>query len=167
MAGDIVVATISASASVGVAAVSYFFTKYRERENDWRKQKLQHYSELITATSGIVEGDVTAEAQRHFATTCNTIGLVASQKVIQRLNEFREALWIPPDPPDAHERKFRELILEIRRDLKISPEDDVSTFTYHLWASGVESQDLSAKATREMKGETASPPKRPKAAPKP
>jgi hypothetical protein len=142
MAGDIVVATISASASVGVAALSYFFTKYRERENDWRKQKLQRYSELIAATSGIVEGDVTPDAQRLFAMCCNTIGLVASQTVIQRLNEFRESLWVPPDPPDAHERKFRELILEIRRDLNVSPEDDVQTFTYHLFASGVEPRDL-------------------------
>jgi hypothetical protein len=132
METNVSVATISASASIMAAAISYFLTKSLERQKDWRNQKLRYYAELVAATSGVVAGDETPDSQRRFTTACNTIGLVASQKVINCLNEFREALWVPPDPPDAHERKFIALLREIRSDLRILPKDDPATFAYHL-----------------------------------
>src|SRR5262245_57415461 len=102
---QVLVATISPSASIVIAVGTYLLTKYRKRADEWRKQKLEHYSEILESISEIVGDDVTTAGQRRFTTASNTIGLVASQDVITCLNEFRHAIQNPtPDPPDDHVR---------------------------------------------------------------
>jgi hypothetical protein len=50
------VAAISAAAGVIVAAVSFYLTKKKEREADWRKYKYEQYKEFMISISGIVVG---------------------------------------------------------------------------------------------------------------
>jgi hypothetical protein len=143
METPIFVAVISGAASLVVAALSYWLTKAREREADWRKQKLEHYRELLEAISGIVAGDGTDESQRRYARATNVVGLVASQEVIAAVDRMREA----SRPHEAwsmveHDAALASLLLAIRRDLGIRPKDDPTTFSYKLWASGVGSSKL-------------------------
>ncbi len=78
----VLVAIISAAASLLIVAAITFFltlTKRKEREAEWRKQKLEHYREFLDALSGTAGTDSTPDAQRRWARASNTIGLVASQ----------------------------------------------------------------------------------------
>lgn len=137
MNNPVAVPIISAAASLVAVAASYWFTKAREREADWRKQKLDHYRELLEAISGIVAGESTPGDQRRYARATNAIGLVASQEVIQAVDRLREvsrpsAGWTK----EQHDAALAALLLAIRRDLGIRPKDNPATFTYSLWASG-------------------------------
>jgi hypothetical protein len=117
--------------------VSYFLTKLKERESEWRKQKLEYYREFLTAVSGTVQGDSNPDAQRRFATACNVIGLVASQDVIHNLHRFQEVTKANSGASlKDHDDILKHLLLSIRRDLQISPKDNPETFSYRLWASG-------------------------------
>ena len=82
------VAAISASASILVAVITFYLAKKKEREGEWRQQKIEHYRELLESLNDIVEGplEITPEHHRRWAKSCNTIGLVAPQNVL-------EALW--------------------------------------------------------------------------
>ena len=135
----ILVSVISASASIGVAAVTFFLTKRKEREAEWRKQKLDHYRNFLEALSGTVGNDSTAEGQLRWAKACNTIGLIASQRVLRVLWQFQDAIAKsnPTPSTESHDRGLNQLLLAIREDLGVSPKDDPSTFKFRLWASGV------------------------------
>lgn len=134
----IVVACISAAVSVVTVALGYFLTKSAERYAERRRQKLQQYRDLMIAISGIVKEDSTPEAQRRFAMACNVIGLVASQRVITSLYNYRKIIGPSGDPsPSEHDESLNKLILAIRDDLKITPRDESATFIYRVWASGV------------------------------
>lgn len=138
MKTEIVVAIIAASASIFGAAVTFYLTKQKDREAEWRKQKLEHYKELLLAMSGIVGTDATPEGQLRFAKACNTVVLVASQQVVQSLLNYQDEISVS----NAHkslerERQFlNKLLLEVRKDIGISPADDPSTFSFALWCSG-------------------------------
>lgn len=134
----IFVAIISAAASIAIAAGTFFLTKRKEREAEWRKQKLEHYREFLDALSGTVGTDSTPDAQRRWARATNTIGLVASQQVLHALRYFQDAIARSnPNPSqEAHDRALNALMLAIRADLDISPADDPETFAFRLWCSG-------------------------------
>ncbi|HTD05102.1 hypothetical protein [Undibacterium sp.] len=134
----ILVAVISAAASIIVAAGTFFLTKRKEREAEWRTQRLQHYREFLEALSGTVGTDSTPEGQLRWAKACNTIGLVASQNVLKALWQFQDAIAKSNPQPSVkeHDRCLNLLILAIRVDLRVSPQDDPSTFAFRLWASG-------------------------------
>lgn len=132
------VAVISATASIFVAAMSFLFTKHREREADWRRDKLQHYRELMIAVSGIVKEHSSPANQRRFADACNVVGLVASQEVVKSLQDFQEIIKASRPCPtvEEHDKALTSLVLSLRRDLRLSPKDDIRTFRYRLWAGG-------------------------------
>ena len=134
----ILVAVISAAASLTVAAITFFLTKQKEREAEWRKQKLEHYREFLDALSGTVGSDSTPEAQRRWARAANTIGLVASQKVLLSLWKFQDS--IAKSNPHAsiadHDRTLNQLMLAIRADLRVTPADEPEHFSFRLWCSG-------------------------------
>ena len=136
MNNPLVISLISASGSIFVAALSYWFTKQRERDAEWRKQKLEHYRSLMVAISGVVKEHATVESYRVYADASNVIGLVASQDVVQRLQDFRHITRSsnPNVSMEEHDRALTALVLSIRRDLGVSPKDDPSTFKYILWA---------------------------------
>lgn len=84
-------AVISAAAVV-VPAVSFYWTKKREREADWQKYKFEQYREFVTALSGIVGTDATPDGNRRFALASNTFQLLAGGPVITVLHAFQDEI---------------------------------------------------------------------------
>lgn len=134
----IVTALIALLGSITVAAITYWSTKSREREAEWRKEKLVYYKVFIESLSGIVEGDASPEGHRSFAKATNNLLLFAPQAVIVTLNDFRHEISVSNAhrTQDDHDRLLAALLLAIRRDIGVSPEDESSTFRPILWASG-------------------------------
>jgi hypothetical protein len=87
-------AAISGATTVTVAAVTagltYVLTKRREREADWRKLKLDHYKEYMSALSGIVEGRDTPEGHIRYVDAVNNLTLVASSQVLRALYVYMD-----------------------------------------------------------------------------
>ena len=125
--------------SIVVAAFTYWFTKRREREAEWRKEKLVYYKAFIESMSGIVEGDATPDGHRYFAKTTNNLLLFAPQAVIEALNAFRSEISVANSNRSRamHDKLFGELLLAIRRDIGVRPTDNFATFKPILWTSGV------------------------------
>lgn len=144
----IFVATISAATSILAAALTFFLTKSKEREAELRKQKLEHYKEFLDALSGVVGTDSTAENQHRWARASNTMGLVASQQVLQAQRRFQNATAIsnPNRSTDEHDRCLNQLLLAIRCDLGVTPADDPHIFEFHLWCSGTQEGDRPLRA---------------------
>ena len=135
---SVLVAVISAAASLAVAAITFWLTKQKEREAEWRQQKLEHYREFLDALSGTVGTDSTPEAQRRWARAANIIGLVASQRVLAALREFQNAIARSNPNPliKDHDLKLNQLMLAIRADLGVAPDDEPDHFSFRLWCSG-------------------------------
>jgi hypothetical protein len=133
----ILVAIIAGAASIVAAAFTFYLTKQKERETEWRKQKLEHYKEFMQALSGVVGTHSSHDAQRRWATASNTVGLVASQNAMAALKRFQNATA----PSNSNYKQdsglaLNQLMLAIRADLDISPADDPKTFDFRLWDSG-------------------------------
>ncbi|WP_320043771.1 hypothetical protein [uncultured Desulfobacter sp.] len=125
------IAFITAIASILVAILGYLFSKYKDREADWRRKKLEMYQELFEAISGIVKEDATPEAQMKFARSCNTIGLIASVDVILALQKMQEASKTGLN----HDQALTRLLRTVREDLGLPLEK--KEFIYRLWSSGI------------------------------
>ncbi len=134
----IITALITFLGGVVVASITFWLTKQKEREAEWRKEKLAYYKSLIESLSGIVDGDSSPDGQRSFAKATNNILLFAPQSVIGALNEFRQEIRVSNSKRtlEEHDRLLAILLLAIRRDIGVSPEDDPGTFKPMLWASG-------------------------------
>ncbi len=139
MTATVIAALIATFGGIAVAGATYWFTKQREREAEWRKEKLEHYKAFVAALSGTISGESTAEGQRAFARACNNLNLVAPQAVIKALREFQQEIKIsnPSKSMERHDSLMAALFYEIRRDLKVSPSDEPQSFRVGLWASGV------------------------------
>jgi hypothetical protein len=135
----VIVAILSAAASILVASVSFYFAKKKDQEADWRKIKFEHYREFMTALSSIVGPDATSEGLRRFAHACNTVQLIASKSVIVALHEFREGIATPnrERTRGTHDQLLSSLVREIRADLGVLPESNPADLSIRLWASGV------------------------------
>jgi hypothetical protein len=135
---SIIVASISASASICVAAITFWLTKRKEREAEVRKQKLEHYKDLISSFSDIVGSDSTPEGQKLFARACNNLSLIASQEVLTALHAFQhEIRKSNPEPSiERHDALLKKLMLSIRSDLGLAKKDDSEILNFHLWCSG-------------------------------
>jgi hypothetical protein len=136
----ILVAIISAAASIFGAALTFYFSRKKEREADWRKIKLEHYRDFMSALSSIVGSDATPEGHRHFAKACNTVQLVASKQVIMALHNFRDEIAgsNPKRSLERHDELLSKLMQEIRTDLGVSVESNTDDLTIRLWVSGVD-----------------------------
>ena len=139
MSAEVITALITACGGILLAGATYWFTKQKEREADWRKEKLEHYKEFVASLNGVISEEGTPEGQRLFAAACNKLNLVAPQSVIEALREFQQEIKItnPDKSRDRHDELMSRLFYQIRKDLKISPEDDQDTFQVGLRASGV------------------------------
>jgi hypothetical protein len=78
---NLAVAIISASATILVATFAYYSAKEREREAEWRKEKLNYYKEYFNALAACIGEQVTNEHRKRYALAFNTVGLFASQEV--------------------------------------------------------------------------------------
>jgi len=124
--------------SVLVAAFTYWSTKRREQEAEWRKEKLGYYKAFVESISGIVEGDETSEGHKLFAKTTNNLLLFAPQRVLEAIGAFRDetAASNPSRSRERHDKLLAELLLAIRQDIDVHPTDDPTTFKPKLWTSG-------------------------------
>ncbi|PKK82476.1 MAG: hypothetical protein CVT49_13655 [candidate division Zixibacteria bacterium HGW-Zixibacteria-1] len=133
---------IVAAAFVGIISsyLTYRFTRKIRLEAEWRIDKLKHYQDILAALSKMVnwrsEEDFD-ESMKDYAHASNTISLVAPQSLICALNELTEALKsMNTDKSSNADRKAKEsirrLVLAVRKDLNIYPNDDESTFKYEL-----------------------------------
>ena len=122
METSITVSTISASAAIIIAALSYFTAKQRDREAEWRKKKLSHYKEYFAALANIVGAHSSPETSKRYAIAFNTVGLFASQNVISCLHNYQNLTRLPADqvPLDEHDKLLTELVLAIRKDLNLT-----------------------------------------------
>ena len=139
MAPTIIVALIGLIGSIVVAAFAYWSTKQREREAEWRREKLAYYKAFIENLSGIVEGDDSPEGHRHFAKATNNLLLLAPQNVIEALNAFRGEISVsnPNRSLAQHDKLLAALLLAIRNDIGVVPSDNPLSFKPVLWSSGV------------------------------
>ena len=139
MISSAIAAFIGLMGSLVAAAVTYWFTKQREREAEWRKEKLAYYKAFVESFSGIVEGDASPEGHRAFAKASNNLLLFAPQSVIASLNAFRHEIRISNSNRtiEQHDRLLADLLLEIRRDVGVFPQDNPATFSPVLWSSGM------------------------------
>jgi hypothetical protein len=136
----LVTALIGLIGSVFVAAVTYWTTKRREREAEWRKEKLAYYKAFIESISGIVEGDDSSEGHRLYARATNNLLLFAPQGVIEAVNAFRAENAISNRKnwsKKRHDQLLNALLLAIRVDVGIQPIDNAQTFRAVLWTSGM------------------------------
>ena len=138
METPIVTAVIALFGSLLAAAITYWFTKRREREAEWRKEKLAHYKAFIESLSGVVEGDASPDGHKEFAKATNNLLLFAPQSVIAALNDFRFEIRISNTnrTSERHDHLLAVLLLAIRRDIGVSPEDQADAFKPILWTSG-------------------------------
>ena len=123
---------IAASSAVIVAALSYWFTKAREREADWRKWKFEQYKEFVSAISGIAIGNLTPEGERIFLDGCNTLNLIGSQRVLDALSALIES-FNAHKPRAEQNILLSKLIWEIRNDVGIPGTPKAEEYSAHLW----------------------------------
>jgi hypothetical protein len=138
----VLTAFLTAIGGIVIAGATYWFTKQRERDAELRKEKLEHYKDFAASLSGVVQGDDTPEGQRAFARASNKLMLVAPQAVIEALQAYQQEIKVSNNNKSTqrHDQMLSQLFYEMRRDLGISPADDLKTFQVGLWASGVTNQ---------------------------
>ena len=86
MAADVVTALIAASGAVILAGATYWLTKKREREAELRKEKLEHYKDLVASLSGIISGEGTPDG--------HTSATIVSDDPA-RVEQARRGRWLP------------------------------------------------------------------------
>jgi hypothetical protein len=134
----IIVALITVSGSILVAALTFYLTKSQERSIRWRNEKLNHYKVLFSALSDLaVDGTDKKEANLKFALAANTIALAAPQYVIEALMTFHDEVKFsnPDKSPEKHDKLLNELLLAVRKDIGLAVGDNVKTFNFHLIGS--------------------------------
>jgi hypothetical protein len=143
MSPELITTLVTITGGLAASAASYYFTKRQEREADWRREKLVYYKAFAASLSGVVGGDATPEGQRAFALACNNLLLFAPQSVIAALRLFQDEIRISNPSPDRqkHDLLLKQLFLEIRKDIGVSPPDSPDIFQASLWASGVSPAD--------------------------
>ena len=100
MGTNIIVVAISSVTAIVVAALTYYTTKQREREAEWRREKLAHYTDYFAALAGTIGTNVSEDARARYCVVFNTVGLFASQEVIKCLHAFQEVTRLPYDEVD-------------------------------------------------------------------
>jgi hypothetical protein len=130
------VSVIAAASGVVVTSVSYYLTKKKEREADWRKYKFEQYKELLISMSGVADRDPTPEGKRSFAKACNTLHLIGSTGVLVALHKYQEEISDsnPNKSGALHDALLSKLIWEIRKDVDIPGTPEPEEFSVHLWA---------------------------------
>jgi hypothetical protein len=130
------VALIAASASILVAAITFFLTKSKERSVQLQQRKQSQYQELLSAISDLADDSVTVkQARRRFAAAVNTIVLVAPQTVIGALMAYYRELAGGTVNRESRVKLLKRLILEIRKSLELPFDDDPKTFDFELVAA--------------------------------
>jgi hypothetical protein len=135
----VIVALVGGCAATLAPAISYYFTKKQERSVARHSLKLDHYREFIDALAGVIDGEATDDGKMRYSRSTNTMYLIASNKVLQALQDFLEGTKQSNSnkSAEAHDRLLSRLVWEIRNDLGDSPTPKPDDFEMRLWASGV------------------------------
>jgi hypothetical protein len=139
MESSILVAIITVSGSILVAAVTFYLTKSHQFKVEWQHEKLNHYKVLLSALSDLaVDGTDKEDANKRFALAANTISLVAPQYVITALMDFHDEVKFSNKNKsvERHDELLKELLIAIRKDIGLSVRDSINTFNFHLIGSG-------------------------------
>lgn len=129
---SVFVEAIAGAVALVVAALSYFFTKVKEREADWRKWKYEQYKEFIAALSGNVGPNPSPQSQRIFFNACNTLNLIGSPGVLASLQSLI-ASFNANSPREENNARISRLIWEIRKDVQIPGTPGAEEFSARLW----------------------------------
>jgi hypothetical protein len=129
--------------SLLAVAATYWLSRSRDREAEWRKEKLAYYKAFVECLSGIVEGDETPEGHRGYARATNNLLLLSPQQVLSALHAYRTATAVGnfTDTRETQQQRLNELLLAIRRDVGVQPPDVPSAFEAILWAAGPQGKD--------------------------
>ncbi len=132
----IVVAVIGAAAALVAPALSFFLTKQKEREAEWRTQKLDHYKAFMAALSAVVGPPAASEDRVKFANATNNISLVGSADVLVALRTFLKSTADSRTEEDLrlHDERLTKLIVAIRRDLAIEGTSLPQDYQFMLWS---------------------------------
>lgn len=132
----IIVAIITVSGSLVVAAITFYLTKKHELAVQWRNEKLNHYKVLLSSLSDLTSAEKDKDAYRNFSLAVNTISLVAPQYVVSALmacyDQFKSIN--KNGSQENHDKLLKKLILAIRKDIGLSKGDNEVTFDFHLIA---------------------------------
>lgn len=136
MSTEVVVAIVTASASVVVAALTYAFTVRQARLDALRQRKVERYGALLSAISDLAIHGFNDSTGERFATAANTLVLVAPQPVVTALMRFHHETRNsnPNKSLERHDQLLRDLVLELRRSLDLPFRDHPETFDFHLIA---------------------------------
>jgi hypothetical protein len=138
MESTVIVAIITGFISIIIASLIYYFTKKQQIDKEWRDAKINHYKVLLSSLSDLaVDGKNKDEANRNFSLAVNTICLVAPQYVITALMNFHDEIKFTNQnkSQENHDKFLIKLLLEIRKDIKISTKDKPDSFNFHLIGS--------------------------------
>lgn len=138
MNSSVLVAIITVSGSILLAAVTFYLTKRHEINAEWQGQKLNHYKVLISAISDLaVDGTDKNTANMKFALAVNTICLVAPQDVVGAIMAFHNEVKYSNSnrTVERHDQLLLQLLLAIRKDLGLAKKDNADTFNFHLIGS--------------------------------
>jgi len=138
MDATIITAIISVLGSILVASAGYYFTKMREREAAWRSDKLNYYKAFIRSVNGVLEGQNTKEGREEFSKACDDLLLFAPQNVLEAMFKYLDSTktGATEEQSNKHDELLSKLMLEIRKDLGISPKDNELSFKVKLWSPG-------------------------------
>ena len=148
---------ITVVGGIVAAGAAYMFTKWREREAEWRKDKREYYKAFVASLSETLQNETTSGGPVAFRRATNDLNLIAPQRVVESLIAYRHEISIsnPHRDADRENRLLSRLLFEMRRDLAMSPKDDEATFRVVLWAAGIAParQELQTEESRRpLKG---------------
>ncbi|MFZ1941350.1 MAG: hypothetical protein ACLPZY_01570 [Terracidiphilus sp.] len=129
---SVFVEAIAGAVALIVAALSYLFTKVKEREADWRKWKYEQYKEFVATLGAMVGPKPTPESHRTFLKACNTLNLIGSGGVLTSLQAFIASMNAD-SPREENNARISRLIWEIRKDARIPGTPDAEEFSARLW----------------------------------
>lgn len=121
---SLILPTLGILASVITASLSYYFAKVQQIRNEDRKLKEEFYRAFIKAVSDTVIDIGNDSARQKLSESFNTLTLVSSREVVEKLMAFNEVLeasfglnMSTEQHRQEHDRRLRDLIIEMRKDL--------------------------------------------------
>jgi hypothetical protein len=120
MDGTVFTALVSGVVALGTVTVTqtltYFFSKKRDHEADWRKKKLEHYIEYLAAFSVAVRKGSNSTEQQRYADAASSLTLVAPPSVLIALYAFQNGLKSKDSRPDELQDMWSSLVRAMRKD---------------------------------------------------
>lgn len=139
--------SITVISAIIIAIVSSFvtnwFTRKTRLEAEWRIDKLKHYEQFVDSITEVFSNPKNFnKVHKRFARAYNSALLIAPQEVTDILNKFYRVhqdtfgkeMTKEEENKLVSDQKHRlkQLVLAIRKDMKITPKDDPATFQFIL-----------------------------------